>query len=173
MPVFIPKEIELSKFKHVYRLNLEKSIDNVFFTLEKFPIIYLNSSFIYIKQNGNKELVQETVCDAAIDKYGLQYTLENLLDTHFNNRLNMNFYPFRQYPLRRYFVDNTLSVEMMKKIISMYNQNIKQYLEREENNEEIGIEEEKEKREKDIQNLIKRYKNNRKKYKYLGKFLLT
>ncbi len=45
--------------------------------------------------------------------------------------------------------------------------------EEEENNEEIGIEEEKEKREKDIQNLIKRYKNNRKKYKYLGKFLLT
>ena len=29
------------------------------------------------------------------------------------------------------------------------------------------------KREKDIQNLIKRHKNNRKKYKYLGKFLLT
>lgn len=50
----------------------------------------------------------------------------------------------------------------------MYNQNIKQYLEREENNEEIGIE--KEKREKDIQNLIKHYKNNRKKYKYWENF---
>lgn len=165
MLIFIPKEIELSKFKHAYRLNLEKSKDNVFFTLEKFPIIYLNSSFIYIKQHGDKELAQGIVCDASIDKYGLQYTLENLLDAHFNNCLNMHF-----YPLRRYFVDNTLSIEMMKKIISMYNQNIKQYLEREENNEEIGIEKEKEKREKDIQNLIKHYKNNRKKYKYRENF---
>lgn len=35
MPVFIPKEIELSKFKHAYRLNLEKSKDNVFFYIRK------------------------------------------------------------------------------------------------------------------------------------------
>ena len=53
MAVFIPKEkeVEVSKFKHIYRLTLEKSKGNVFFTLEKFPIIYLNSSFIYFKQN--------------------------------------------------------------------------------------------------------------------------
>ena len=40
--------------------------------------------------------------------------------------------------------------------------------EEEENNEEIGIE--KEKREKDVQKLIKHYKNNRKKYKYWENF---
>jgi hypothetical protein len=164
MSVFIPKEMELSKFKHVYKLTFDKSVSNTFFRLEKFPIIYLNSYFIYFKQHGNIELVKEVVCDAAIDKYGLQYTLECILDACFNNCLG--FY----YPLCRYFVDNTLSLEMMKKIISMYNQYIKQHLEREENNEEIGIEKEKEKREKDIQNLIKHYKNNRKKYKYRENF---
>lgn len=163
MSVFIPKEMELSKFKHVYKLTFDKSISNTFFRLEKFPIIYLNSYFIYFKQHGNIELIKEVVCDAAIDKYGLQYTLECILDAYFNNCLD--FYS----PLCRYFVDNTLSLEMMKKIISMYNQYIKQHLKEERENKKII--EEREKREKDVQDLIKFCKkDNRKRCKNLKKF---
>lgn len=163
MSVFIPKEMELSKFKHVYKLTFDKSISNTFFRLEKFPIIYLNSYFIYFKQHGNIELIKEVVCDAAIDKYGLQYTLECILDAYFNNCLD--FY----YPLCRYFVDNTLSLEMMKKIISMYNQYIKQHLKEERENKKII--EEREKREKDVQDLIKFCKkDNRKRCKNLKNF---
>ena len=158
MTVFIPKEkeVELSKFKHIYRLTLEKSKGNVFFTLEKFPIIYLNSSFIYFKQNGNMKLIRETIYNTVDNNYGLQCTLERLFDIYC---LNMN-----DYSLREYFVDDILSIEIMKKIISMYNRNIKQYLEKEE------IKKEKKKREEDVQNLIKRYNNSKKKHKYRKQF---
>lgn len=160
MAVFIPisSKETLSKYKYIFRLTIDKSVNNTKkISIEHFPIIYINSSFIYFKQNGSDELKKETICSASLDKHGFSHTL-NLL---FDYEIHDNIFPY--YPKCYFFVENNLSIEKAKEVVTSCNERLNSILE----NEYRKAKEHKEKMEilRDKENLIKIY------YKLTGKTL--
>nr|DAL90045.1 MAG TPA: hypothetical protein [Caudoviricetes sp.] len=150
MAVFVPNRKDLSKFKRIYKLTLNKHGDCIYFALEKFPIIYINSHYIYYRRNGDSDLTKEQLCIG--EKYGIYYTLSSLYDFEVNNCI-ANY-----YPKNRFFVEDKVSEKAMKLTISIYNLKIKSYYEEKKKKKKELIEnKEKEELTKDTKELIRLY----------------
>lgn len=170
MAVFVPNKKDLSKFKRIYKLTLNKHGDCIYFALEKFPIVYINSHYIYYKRNGDSELTKEQLC--IREKYGIYYTLNSLYDFEVNNCI-ANY-----YPKDRFFIEDKVSENAMKLAISNYNSKIKSYYENKRKKQrELTEKKEKEELVKDTKELIRLYKkitgNTNVKIEEIMDFVLT